>query len=99
MKPYITSCGIDCNDCELFHNDCEGCYEVAGKTFWAIDHMPEKICPLYECAVNKRSLKSCGECSELPCTKFNDLKDPSISDEEHQISLKNRLERLRGNAN
>jgi len=38
---------------------------------------------------------SCGQCSELPCNKFIDLKDPEISDEQHYKSIDERASRLK----
>lgn len=91
----VSVCGLVCNKCEFFNNLCSGCYHVAGKTFWAEEATPEKICPLYNCAVLNKKLNNCGECRELPCNKFIQLKDPNITEEEHQLSIKNRVNNLR----
>ncbi len=91
----ISACGLICNECPFYNNPCRGCFMVEGKTFWAIDHLPEKICPLFDCSINQRSYSNCGDCSELPCKKFADLKDPSISDDEHKLSIKKRIDILR----
>lgn len=34
--------------------------------------------------MNQRGHKDCGECAELPCATFLQMKDPATSDEEHQ---------------
>ena len=48
----LSSCGLICSECK-FHGDmCQGCYQVKGRTFWSND-IPGKICPLYDCAINK----------------------------------------------
>jgi len=60
---------------------------VKGSTFWAVDMMPTKVCPLYDCSVNKKGLKDCGQCTDLPCATFQQMKDPKTSDEEHQRLL------------
>ena len=90
----ISACGLICTDCPFYNNPCLGCYKVEGKTFWAIDHLPGKICPLFDCSINQKSFSNCGDCNELPCQKFTDLKDPSISEEEHKTSIAKRVEIL-----
>jgi len=91
----ISACGLICNDCPFFNNPCLGCFQVKGQTFWAKDHTPEGICPLFKCSVNERKFQNCGECPELPCQKFIDLKDPNISNEEHMLSITKRVNILR----
>jgi len=91
----VSACGLMCNECPFFNNQCSGCFKVEGKTFWAIDHLPEKVCPLFDCSINQKGFSSCGDCSELPCQKYNDLRDPSISEEEHIASISKRVEVLR----
>ena len=90
----ISTCGLKCNECEFFGNKCNGCQAVKGQTFWALEMMPAKTCPLYDCAVNQRDYKDCGDCSELPCNTFVTMKDPNSTEEEHQQSLKTRVEVL-----
>ena len=68
---------------------------VKGSTFWAKEMMPGKVCPLYDCAVNKKAYPGCGKCSELPCKLFLDMKDPALSDEVQTKSVEIRVERLR----
>jgi len=46
--------------------------------------------------VNTRSYKSCGDCPELPCKTFHELKDPNISEEEHIKSIGTRVRALKG---
>jgi hypothetical protein len=58
--------------------------------------MPNKTCALFGCAVNDRGYKNCGECAELPCISFLELKDPNTSQEEHMTSIKVRVGRLKG---
>jgi len=57
--------------------------------------MPTKVCPLYDCSVNKRKHKDCGDCAEVPCQMFREMKDPNSSDEEHRQGLVDRVERLK----
>jgi hypothetical protein len=91
----ISACGLVCTDCNFYNNACSGCFNVQGKTFWAKDHTEKGICPLFDCAVNLKKLEHCGNCSELPCKKFHDLKDPNITKEEHLESINKRVEILR----
>ena len=95
MNQLLSVCGLLCNDCGYFSRECNGCYAVRGQTFWAKQIMPEKICPLYKCAVIDKKYNNCGECPELPCKKFTDLKDPDISDERHKKSISERISRLK----
>ncbi len=91
----LSNCGLVCADCEFYEKTCTGCYAVQGSTFWAKEMMPDKVCPLYKCAVNDRGYESCGDCGELPCATFIQMKDPALSDEEHQKMLLVRVKRLR----
>jgi len=91
----ISACGLKCDECEFFGKTCDGCMIVKGQTFWAKEHMPNKTCPLFNCAVNEKSYKDCGDCAELPCKMFREMKDPNSSEEEHQQSLIRRVEILR----
>jgi hypothetical protein len=91
-----SACGITCTDCPFYEKECEGCYKVKGKTFWASDATSNGVCPLFNCAVNTHSYKSCGDCPELPCKTFHELKDPNISEEEHIKSIGTRVRALKG---
>ena len=91
----LSVCGLVCADCEFFEKTCAGCYAVKGGTFWALEMMPAKVCPLFQCAINERVYESCGDCKELPCEIFRQMKDPALSDEEHEKMLQVRIDRLR----
>ncbi len=91
----ISVCGLFCEECQFFKETCPGCDEIKGKTFWAQEIMPEKVCPIFNCAVNDNGYETCGKCSELPCNIFNELRDPNISDEEHESSISERIVRLK----
>jgi hypothetical protein len=93
----VSTCGLICNECEHFGNNCTGCKAVEGQTFWAKEMMPNKTCPLYDCAVNQRKHSDCGACAELPCTTFRTMQDPNSTDEEHAASLISRTKILKGN--
>ena len=49
----------------------------------------------FDCSINKKGFSSCGDCSELPCQKYNDLRDPSIPEEEHIASIGKRVKILK----
>lgn len=89
----ITRCGLDCRDCYAYPNDCPGCKVVAGKPAWA-ESIGEEQCQLYQCSAAK-AYAHCGQCNELPCKMWYDLKDPSLSDEGHLQAINERIERLR----
>jgi hypothetical protein len=91
----LSACGLICSECEFFGKTCNGCHAVKGQTFWALEHMPSKVCPLYDCSLNKRGYKDCGDCAEVPCKTFREMKDPNSTEEEHQRSLLERVGRLR----
>ena len=91
----LSACGLICSDCEFFKNQCQGCHAVKGQTFWALEHMPAKVCPLFDCSVNTRNFNDCGDCTEVPCQMFREMKDPNSSDEEHRQGLIDRVARLK----
>ena len=92
----ISACGLICDECPLYDKTCAGCLEVKGQTFWAKDAIPNKICPLYDCAVNVKRFKDCGVCPELPCRMFVEQKDPHSSEEEHKAGIVKRVTVLKG---
>lgn len=89
----INKCGAFCPECYAFKKECPGCKEVGGKVYWT-EYIGEETCPVFKCCENKK-IDSCGGCSELPCKKWYDLKDPSLSDEEHLNSINRRVALLR----
>ncbi|MEN8155290.1 MAG: DUF3795 domain-containing protein [Acidobacteriota bacterium] len=94
---YTPPCGLYCGDCEYLGKQCKGCGYVEGKPFWTI-HVPTGICPIHDCCRNQKELEHCGLCEELPCKIFLELRDPDISDEDFERSLKTREEALRRRA-
>ena len=95
----LSACGLICDECEFFEKQCDGCHGVKGQTFWAKEMMPGKTCPLYHCAVDTRNYHDCGDCSELPCKMFREMKDPNSTEEEHQLGLIARVAALRPGSN
>ena len=91
---YLSPCGINCEACP-YQEGCGGsCHECKGKPFYIKDFGVE-YCPMYECAVIKKGYKTCGECPELPCKIHYDWKDPSMTEEAHVQSIKERTEILK----
>ena len=78
--------GLFCGACEHLNAKCQGCGHQKGKPFWTT-MMNVESCPLYSCCVDTKHLEHCGLCTELPCKTFNELRDPSLSDEEAQKAL------------
>ena len=87
-------CGILCVSCHFLGKNCPGCGYVEGKPFWTEEYHIE-VCPIYNCSVNQKKLEHCGMCAELPCEIFLELKDPNVSDDEFQKSLKDRQDNLK----
>lgn len=90
----ISACGLLCNECPYYEKECKGCFSQKGKPFWAVS-TPTGICALFDCSVNKNKFKNCGGCSELPCKMFLELKDPNISESDHQKSIQVRVNILK----
>ena len=82
----LSPCGIDCAVCPMKDKCGDGCQVCGGKPFFIKDFGVE-TCPIYDCSVNKKGYKTCGQCDEVPCKIFFDWKDPSMSDEEHRKAV------------
>jgi hypothetical protein len=95
MASLVSACGIECDTCPFFKKSCSGCYEMGGRPFWVHEHLEGHACPIYDCGVNERALAGCARCPDLPCKKFEDLKDPSTSDEVHLEGIAKRVKLLR----
>lgn len=89
-------CGASCGECPHHGNQCAGCAAVKGAPWWAVEHMPGKVCPIFDCSANQKKLTNCGGCAKLPCKTFSDLRDPSMTDQQFAEQLQTRLKRLRG---
>lgn len=88
----ISCCGTECGKCSFYGNMCEGCNESKGKVF----HAPEgRACAIYACSVNKKKLRHCGQCGEVPCEVWRGTKDPGFSDEEFEKNIRHRVENLK----
>lgn len=90
---YAAACGLYCGDCEFLDDRCAGCNNAKGNPFW-IDMDDRDACGLYDCCVNRKNLEHCGFCGDLPCESFLSQRDPALSDEEFEESLKQRQKDL-----
>lgn len=85
----LTVCGMDCAAC----GQCPGCNAQGGRVF----HAPKgKPCPLYACCVNRHRFATCGQCADLPCGLWRETRDPSLSDEAFEASIRARVDNLKG---
>jgi hypothetical protein len=82
-------CGVNCDGCLHLNNGCAGCDALEGKVFWT-QYICTDVCPVYKC-VKENGYQNCGDCSQIPCELWVSLKDPSLSEEEHQKSIQGRL--------
>ncbi|MFA6679799.1 MAG: DUF3795 domain-containing protein [Candidatus Methanomethylophilaceae archaeon] len=80
MKKTIGACGASCTGCKIYQKECAGCSALEGKVPWMV-YVNEKVCPIYDCCVNDRKYEHCNKCSEMPCKRFYQYKDPALSDE------------------
>ena len=89
----LSCCGTDCSTCRCYGSMCKGCNESLGMVF----HAPEgQACRIYECSINQKKYKGCGECAKVPCDIWKKERDTSMSDEEFEKNINERVGRLRG---
>lgn len=91
-------CGADCDNCHSFGKECAGCEALQGKVYWAA-YLGKDVCPYYQC-VRDKGLNHCGDCENIPCELWYSLKDPSMTDEQHEASVRERVDmfkRLKNN--
>ena len=88
----LTVCGTDCSVCPLHGTTCAVCNEVCGKVF----HSPTgRSCAIYACCASKHHYATCADCSELPCAIWQITRDPSMTNEQFQASVENRVSLLK----
>lgn len=86
----LSACGTDCAACGYYGGACPGCNESNGKVF----HAPAgKCCPIYGCAA-RHKLANCASCQELPCKIWLETKDPALSEEQFNESIRQRIANL-----
>ena len=92
MSESISVCGTDCGACSFFGGLCRGCNECQGHVF----HAPAGCaCPIYACVREKKGLRNCAQCPDLPCSLWQSTRDPSFTDEQFAANIAGRVENLR----
>ncbi len=94
MNKVISCCGMVCSDCKSFPNECKGCPEIKGIAYW-LQYVDADHCPIYDCCINDKRLNHCGECALLPCDKWYQFSDPTMSEEESKLIDSQRIELLK----
>ncbi|MGE5391193.1 MAG: DUF3795 domain-containing protein [Deltaproteobacteria bacterium] len=87
-------CGVNCEECPSYPEECKGCRAIQGKVFW-VGYIGQEVCPMYKCCQDK-GYEHCGGCAELPCKMWYEIKDPTLADEEHIASINTRVSILKG---
>ena len=88
----LSACGTDCSGCPLHGNTCAGCNEACGKVF----HAPEgKACPIYACCAGRHRFATCGDCDQVPCGVWQEIRDPSMTDAQFRKSVEDRVSALK----
>ena len=52
-------------------------------------------CPIYACVREKKGLRNCAQCPDLPCSLWQSTRDPSFTDEQFAANIAGRVENLR----
>ena len=91
MSESISVCGTDCGACSFFGGLCRGCNECQGRVF----HAPTGCaCSIYACVREKKGLRNCAQCPDLPCSLWQSTRDPSFTDEQFAANIAGRGFRL-----
>jgi len=91
----LSVCGVNCEGCEHSGAECSGdCAAIRGKVYWA-GFIGEEVCPIYACVAGKKH-GDCGDCKKLPCKIWHTLKDPAMTEEAFQQSIRDRVKVLMG---
>ena len=83
----ISVCGSDCAKCYCFGEMCPGCNACLGRVF----HAGGEECAIYACCVNKHRYATCASCDRMPCEVWQSVRDPSMTDEQFQQSVNDRV--------
>lgn len=86
----ISVCGLDCAKCS-YASMCKGCNACKGVVF----HTDGKECAIYHCCVTEHGFSNCLDCTEIPCAVWQKTRDPSLSDEQFEVGIKERIELLK----
>lgn len=88
----LSCCGTECTKCSFYKNQCQGCNESNGKVF----HTPARPCPIYQCSVQKHKYATCAACKNMPCEIWLATRDPQLSQEAFDETIRERSSNLRG---
>ena len=88
----LTACGTDCTACPLHGDRCAGCNESRGKAFHTSGGKP---CAIYACCANRHRFATCASCDQLPCDVWRATRDPSVTEEQFQQSVCDRVSALK----
>lgn len=88
----LSCCGTDCGKCSYFGSMCQGCNAANGKVF----HAPAgKACAIYSCCVQKHKFANCLTCDSLPCDVWRATKDPNLSEQQFEATIRERVNNLK----
>lgn len=90
----LSCCGTECVKCSFYQNQCQGCNETGGKVF----HTPDKPCPIYHCSIQKHKYATCASCEKMPCDIWLATRDPQLSQEAFDATIRERSSNLKGEA-
>lgn len=93
MEKRISCCGTICSECEFYPADCQGCEEIEGKVFW-LEYTEESVCDTYDCCRKQKKYAHCGQCGELPCSRY-ERNDPTKTLEENEADHCRQMKNLR----
>lgn len=92
MSESISVCGTDCGACSFFGGMCRAATNVRGACFMQPTGC---ACPIYACVREKKDLRNCAQCPDLPCSLWQSTRDPSFTDEQFAANIAGRVENLR----
>jgi hypothetical protein len=90
----ISCCGCKCNECDFYNISCKGCSAEIGAPYW-VQYIEKNVCPIYQCCINEKSFTSCSKCNNLPCKIYYESQDPTMTEEEHNNSVLERVNILK----
>jgi hypothetical protein len=88
----INCCGRNCEKCDIFGVDCQGCYNYRDKEPTDFE---DNMCPIYECAMRKYTIRMCSQCPELPCHLFDVCVNKKMSKREIETDKIERVKLLK----
>lgn len=92
MGKLISCCGTMCSECRYYPAECLGCQKIEGRVFW-LEYTGESICDIYNCCLNQKEYVHCGQCKELPCSRYGQ-EDPTKTQEENQEDYRKQMANL-----